>query len=293
MLVVRIWEGLGNQMFQYAYARCLQEKTGEDVYLERRRIFKTSLPQENSNVERVCNLTKFNLNIKFINPKYLLKWNYLEQKNVFQKSRYFFAKKDIGDFVFLTDFSAIYSYHEELMNIKKNAYIMGHFLNKKYYELVKTYLIEEFTLKKKLNIPKQLEIVLQSRETVSIHIRRGDYLYVDYVQSICKEMNQRQYYRRAMEYINQKVKNPIFLIFSDDIEWVIKNFICPYEHIYISKLGYKDYEEMILMSYCKHNIIANSTFSFWGVWLNQYPKKEVIFPRHWMPTIIPKGWIQL
>lgn len=87
---------------------------------------------------------------------------------------------------------------------------MGHFLNKKYYELVKTYLIEEFTLKKKLNIPKQLEIVLQSRETVSIHIRRGDYLYVDYVQSICKEMNQRQYYRRAMEYINQKVKNPIF-----------------------------------------------------------------------------------
>lgn len=47
------------------------------------------------------------------------------------------------------------------------------------------------------------------------------------------------------------------------------------------------------MSYCKHNIIANSTFSFWGAWLNQYPKKEVIFPRHWMPTIIPKGWIQL
>ena len=98
---------------------------------------------------------------------------------------------------------------------------------------------------------------------------------------------------RAMKYIASKQKNPVFLIFSDDIEWVKENFVCPFKNLYISDMGFNNCEEMMIMSFCEHNIIANSTFSFWGAWLNQNEEKEVIFPKHWLPSIIPKGWIPM
>lgn len=293
MFVVRIWEGLGNQMFQYAYARNLQKKTGSKVYLEGRRIYRKALTGEDLIIERKCELINFNLKLKFINPKYLSKWNYLEQRTFYQKIRYSFAINGIGDYGIITDQKDQCAYHQELMDIHRNMYIMGHFLNKKYFESIKEELLEDFSLKNNIILPETIRERFKAFDTVSIHIRRGDYLYVEHAQRINREMKSGHYYERAITYIAKKIKNPCFLFFSDDIAWVKENIFCPYEHIYISDRGFKDYEEMMLMSYCDHNIIAHSTFSYWGAWLNQNKEKIVIYPKHWLPSIIPDGWIRM
>lgn len=293
MFVVRIWEGLGNQMFQYAYARTLQKRTSKKVYLEGNRLFKNSLPEEDLMVERHCDLKKFNLKLKFINPKYLSKWEYLEQKNFFQKCQYKLSEKGIGNYLFLTDHKNRYSFNEELIDLHKNAYIMGHFLNRKYIEPIRNELLQEFSLKRKLIISKELKDVLEEFDVISLHIRRGDYLYAECAQAINKQISKGHYYEKAMDYMIKNVKKPYFLFFSDDIQWVKENIKCHYPHAYASEMGFYDYEEMILMSYCKHNIIAHSTFSFWGAWLNQNENKIVIFPRTWLPSVIPQGWIQI
>ena len=231
--------------------------------------------------------------MKFIKPEYLKQWKYMKRKTIVQVIQFELAKRGIGNSLFVTDEPNKFDYHEELIDLHKSSYIMGHFFNRKYVEPLRKELLQEFSLKQEMNIPKDLQKVFANYDSISVHIRRGDYLVVDFAQNICREMQKGQYYMRAMKYMATKQKNPLFLIFSDDIEWVKENFICPYNHVYISDRGFNNSEEMMLMSRCRHNIIANSTFSFWGAWLNQNETKEVIFPRHWLPSIIPKGWIPM
>lgn len=293
MIVVRIWEGLGNQMFQYAYARMLYQKGNDKVFLEGRRIYRNSLLGEDLGVERKCGIYHFNLSLKFIKPCYLKGWSYLEKRTWFQKLQFLLAQKKIGKFLFLTDYDDQFSFHQELLTLPTNTYVMGHFFHRKYIEPIRSLLLEEFTLKEPLEVPSELKQIMEQYETVSLHIRRGDYLYVECVQALNKEMKKNHYYENAMKYITNNVKNPFFLIFSDDIEWVKENFDCDFLHDYVSDKGFSDYEELMIMANCRHNIIANSTFSFWGGWLNQNPERIVIAPKHWMPSIIPKSWIQM
>lgn len=293
MIVVRIWEGLGNQMFQYAYARMLKERTGSRVFLEGRRIYREALPEEDVNVDRECSIRGFDLSIKFINPICLKKWNYLSRKNIWHKFKYWLSQKGIGKHQFAHDHDDKFSFHERLLCLDGNVYVMGHFFHKKYIEPIREILLKEFTPKKTSVIPKELENAIEKRNTVSIHIRRGDYLYVKCAQVVNNEMKKGRYYERAIEYIKERVDNPLFLIFSDDIEWVKNNFDCGGSCMHISGMGLKDYEELALMSRCRHNIIANSTFSFWGGWLNQNKDKIVIVPKHWMQSVVPKEWIRM
>lgn len=280
-------------MFQYAYARALQEKYGQTVYLEGRRMFRDRIPYEDANTERKCQLHHFQITLKFIKPSYLTGWRYLEQKTPFQKLRYYLAQQGLGKYKFYNDFADITAFHKELMEPAENAYIMGNFLNRKYFEPIREILLKEFTLKKELHIPQSLKAVLESGQAISVHIRRGDYLYVGYVQAFNQEMQQGRYYERAMEYCAKQMQEPTFLIFSDDIAWVKENISCPGRRILVSEMGFHDYEEMMLMSLCRANIIAHSTFSYWGAWLNQNKDKTVIAPRHWMPSILPATWIRM
>lgn len=108
------------------------------------------------------------------------------------------------------------------------------------------------------------------------------------------------YYRAAIQYIAERVMQPNFFIFSDDIAWVRKNLNFNYPCSYVDiNHGLESYNDMRLMSLCKHNIIANSTFSWWGAWLNSNSEKIVIAPKQWfangMPAddLIPQGWVKL
>lgn len=253
-------------------------------------MFKERLPMEDLTVERTCAVYHFNVTIPFVKPNNLTAWSYLRRSNPVEQFKWQLGKRGMLRYSFRTDEADMCAYQEELLTLK-DTYVMGHFFHRKYIEPIRSILLKEFTLKKKLRVPAELAEIMEQRETVSVHIRRGDYLYAECAQSLNKEMKRGRYYERAMDAIAANVKQPFFLFFSDDTAWVKEHMPCNYPHAYVGDFGLPDYEELILMSACRHNIIANSTFSFWGGWLNQHAEKIVIAPKHWMPSVIPKGWI--
>ena len=136
--------------------------------------------------------------------------------------------------------------------------------------------------------------------SVCIHIRRGDYVE-DIITNQFHGVCNLDYYYRSIEYIASKIKNPYFFVFSDDPLWVKQNLILKYPCDYIDQnFGKKDYEDMRVISKCKHNIIANSSFSWWGAWLNINPNKIVIAPKNWFKSkaintkdLIPESWFKI
>ena len=184
------------------------------------------------------------------------------------------------------------------MKYKKNIYFEGYFQTEKYFKIFRKELLKDFSLKTELNDKnKKMLEQIKSTNAISLHVRHGDYLNLQNHFKICSL----DYYKNAINLIIQKVENPHFYIFSDDIDWVRKNFNLNH-HITIvdinsSNEGYFDLE---LMKNCKHNITANSSFSWWGAWLNENPDKIVITPKTWFVNgdeeridRIPEDWIEL
>ena len=149
--------------------------------------------------------------------------------------------------------------------IQKITGIYPLYQSEKYFLSIKEIILKEFTLK-----DSTLTQSINLKDSVSIHIRRGDYVNNAH-HNLC-DLN---YYHEAIKYIKSKINNPTFFIFSDDIEWVKENLKID-NAVYVSGSGIKEYEEMILMSQCSHNIIANSTFSWWGAYLNKNYDKIVM-----------------
>ncbi len=133
--------------------------------------------------------------------------------------------------------------------------------------------------------------------SVSLHVRRGDYLepkHWENTGSVC----QLPYYRNAIAEIKSRLKNPVFYVFSDDLEWVKENL--PLDNaVYIDwNKGNDSWQDMMLMSHCRRHIICNSTFSWWGAWLDPHKDKTVIVPERWFrhtetPYIYPEGWTKV
>ena len=135
---------------------------------------------------------------------------------------------------------------------------------------------------------------LQRGVFVSVHIRRGDYLNNVGRFGLCEL----SYYREAIKYIKSIVDNPKFVFFSDDMAWA-KDNIDNDEAVFVSwNQGKDSWQDMYLMSHCQHNIVANSSFSWWGAWLNGNPHKVVVAPKKWFMyspnyDIIPDNWITI
>lgn len=132
---------------------------------------------------------------------------------------------------------------------------------------------------------------LKSKNSVSVHVRRGDYLQHQDYYGQCTE----SYYKKAIESMQERVPNPFFVFFSDDMEWVKQNIKCENAKYVTWNTGKDSWQDMYLMSCCKHNIVANSSFSWWGAWLNSNPNKQVIAPTPWFNysrdfDIFPPGW---
>lgn len=132
---------------------------------------------------------------------------------------------------------------------------------------------------------------------VSLHVRRGDYMEPKFYKrygTVCSQA----YFQRAVEMMLAQVPQAHFYIFSDDVEWVQQNLRLPRATVVSCNRGADSWQDMMLMSLCRHNIICNSTFSWWGAWLNANPEKRVIAPSRWladvdMPYIIPETWIKV
>ncbi len=287
MIIVRIYFGLGNQLFQYAYARALQEK-GYNVYIDTKKKYEDAFPKYYNNDERENKLKYFNIKVSEATSKDMEKYGFLWQKNVKEKIQYYLAKQR----VWLN--RLWFEESEEELNEKEllfgNYYLSGFFQNEKFFKHIRKILLKEIRPKQKIKISRELKDLLSDKEIVSVHIRRGDYVKIGNELSL-------KYYQKAFETIEKDYAHPKYLFFSDDIEWVKEQFKEMKDIYFISDYGqFEDYEELMIMSSCRSNIIANSTFSWWGAWLNRNPQKLVIAPKKWISTqknIIPDDWITI
>lgn len=289
MIIVKITDGLGNQMFQYAYARALKTTLSQKIYLDisdinnLRNKYATETGWIDLCDKRKYQLGNFLISLPVISKERLPKRNdKIRKKNKFLR---YCEELRLLPNVFVSEVNCrnagiVYQRYQ-------NYYVEGGFFNKCYYEGIENILRQEFQLKDSLHIPEELEQIMKSCNTVSLHIRRGDFLRVG------RNLSESDYYIKAVNYIRDKVRNPYLLIFSDDVEWVKNNIDFDVEYMIISGKGFSDCEELTLMSMCKNNIIANSTFSYWGALLNSNEDKIVISPRGWRPRIILDTWVQL
>jgi hypothetical protein len=307
MIITKLKGGLGNQMFQYAagFSLALKNKTEQKIDIsgyDDARVINSDTPRKFAlsifNITSPIALSEEILQAKYPFKNFSKAWRFFKQRILKQNYTDYDPKL----------FKKIIGQTEKARQTKKdlNFYLDGFFQSEKNFVEFTSQIRQEFTFKKEFfdEKVKQLAEVMQKENSVSIHIRRGDYVNdkkTNKYHGICPI----EYYKEAIELIKEKInqqKNsthnkPSFYIFTDDEIWVTENFP---SYINVSKNHFKDQEEMYLMSQCRHNIIANSSFSWWGAWLNKNSDKIVIAPQKWVtknpdphPNIIPETWIKI
>lgn len=290
MKVVRICGGLGNQMFQYAFFLAIQNKFEEQTKLDAFDMESYAL-HNGFELEHIFNL---NANYCTLEEKKTLQGT----KNVFTK-----IKKELSKHLPFLNSTYIkekknqhFSYHPDNFGTPNtNIYYRGPWQCPKYFDDVES-LIREKLIFPNFSSDKSINLVneIKDFETVSIHIRRGDYLTHKALGGICDL----PYYKNAIAKIETLVKKPLYVIFSDDMDWCKENIKVDNARYIDWNSGEKSFEDMHLMSLCKHNIIANSSFSWWGAWLNNNPNKIVIAPNKWIHYsdslgILPDEWLKV
>jgi hypothetical protein len=189
--------------------------------------------------------------------------------------------------------------YDDTVFITKKPYLIGYWQSEKYFIQIKEQVLNTFVFKNIDEKNHRIAKEMQNLNSISMHIRRGDYVgnaMHDGVYTL-------EYYRKAIDTILTIIKEARFYVFSDDSRWA-QDFIktLPIQAFVINwNKGRNSYKDMYLMSQCKHNIIANSTFSWWGAWLNKNPQKTVIAPAKWFPNtpsesykdIILDKWIKI
>ncbi len=288
MVIVKVHYGLGNQLFQYALAKSLSLRNGWDFRLDTG-FFKTDILVDHP---RVYQLDRFNIEERIASPdevESFTKPSFLKRRWRSMTNRFLANHQRRVVNEIKLDFD------ENIFNVNDNSYLFGFWQDYRYFSSIGDLLKKELTFK---NEPTGLNRLMLDRikatNAVSLHIRRGDYLTDTYVAEnvgICDL----DYYRNAVAEMAQSVSSPVFYIFSDDPAWVKDNFNIPYDAVYIDHNPEEmAFEDLRLMSGCRHHITANSSFSWWGAWLAGNEDKIVITPRIWRskgPSMfLPPGW---
>jgi hypothetical protein len=293
MVAVRLTGGLGNQMFQYATAYAIARELNTTLKLDTNG-FSKKISDENF-TQRNFELDIFNLEFDKVNP---VIWKIYRKLS----SMLCAFDKFIPGFLVKVYSEKSLSFDETLFSINGNAYLCGYFQSEKYFQEYRKDLLRLFRFKFSITGRNREVVELIKRNiSVSVHIRRGDYVSNKQINSIHGIIGLK-YYLKAIDFLFEKLNNPVFFFFSDDIEWVKENFQLDSQILVYHNTGSQSYIDMQLMTYCNHNIIANSSFSWWGAWLNQNPGKIVIAPEKWFEDpilnlassdIIPNRWIRL
>lgn len=268
---IKFTGGLGNQMFQYAFYRSMQEH---------------------------------GINVKANIMDFRICTREFELLEIFPEVQVEFDRDNKFD-----SYKNALSYHELYCENRDGIYdcsvfnrmdtsFIGYWQTEKYFYEIADKIRKEFTFN--INDSYLIKIakeISEMSDSVSLHVRRGDYLQdPGKYGGICTT----DYYMKAIEYIKSKVNSPCFFIFSDDLKWVRDNLFVE-NAVYMDKSMFKTYRnwyDMYLMTCCKHNVIANSSFSWWGAWLNSNEKKIVVAPKKWLNgeetfDIWPSGWIKI
>lgn len=293
MVIVNIIGGLGNQMFQYATARALALRKGVPLKLD------------------VSGFANYGLHEGFeLTHAFNIHMNLAESEDV-QKVLGWQSRPRIRSLLSRPKFSLLrtnklvvepsFNYWDKIHEVPDDCYLKGYWQTEKYFNDAAAAIRSDFAFHSPLeNKNAESAAFISEVNSVSLHVRRGDYVSdprTAETHGLCSI----EYYRAALKFVAERVSNAHIFVFSDDICWARKNLPLGLPAHYIDhNQGRQGFNDMRLMSMCKHNIIANSTFSWWAAWLNPRSEKIVIAPRRWFNTgnhatrdIYCQGWVVL
>ena len=285
MITTHIFGGLGNQLFQYCAGRALALR-----HTVRLRLLWDGREQENTTT-RNFDLRHFNIQSETIMSTQPLRR--LGLRSVQSLLRHGPAR---------TVRESALGYDPRFTSLGPHLRLKGYWQSEKFFKTFEESIREDLQIRTPPSKPNQTLLdQITSQNAVSLHVRRGDYV-TNPLANAHHGTCDLGYYKAAIEYIaGQMQEAPIFYLFSDDIAWVKNNLIPKYETVFVDiNDEATNYEDLRLMSRCRHHIIANSSFSWWGAWLNSDPEKIIVAPKNWYadpaarnPDMLPQSWITL
>ena len=291
MKIVKIKGGLGNQMFQYSFAILLKEMTNENVKIDMT-AFENCIDDE----IRKPRLLKYNISLPIASPEEIKKIRKFQIKN--NPLKYIDKIKIVFECLlnhkYFLEANRKFRQPEKLLHY---SYFDGYWQSWRYVDSIRNQLVKEFTPNYQLHTKTVcFQEKMKNENSVFIGVRRGDYELDKKHFGVFGE----SYYNTAIKIIMKAVTNPVFYIFSNDVNWCKNNL-----NFEECKVNYRekediidDFEELQLMLSCKHAIIGNSTFHWWGAWLICNPQKIIVAPKNWFfdnkpIDIVPPNWIKL
>ncbi len=189
-----------------------------------------------------------------------------------------------------------YTFDEQVLKLN-GYYVEGYWQSERYFSDIRGKILETYQFPEFSDGQQACADRIRKTCSVGVHIRRGDYLEYSYLQNICTL----EYYRKAMEYMRRHSQEKVeFYIFTNDFSWAEAHFTGEDCHFVKGNTGMESFRDMQLMSICHHNIVANSSFSWWAAWLNRNPRKIVVAPDRWIngpleesKDVIPGDWVRI
>lgn len=300
MKIIKLMGGLGNQLFQYAFGIALADKSGDSVLFDDAVLRRAEICSRNDTVRQYA-LDAYKVSVNFATREQLhrcLTEGAGPYQRLYNRWRQFLGKKNKKSPNIVRE-KLNCGYEPELLTLRGNRYYECYAQTERYFAEYRTRILQDLTLREPLD--EANDAILQrikNCEAVSLHIRRGDYLKHPDLYALCEP----EYYHASARRIAEHCSHPVFFVFSEDLSWARGSLSLPFDCVYVdvnsSATAYADLE---LMRHCRHHIIANSSFSWWGAWLNPHPDKIVIAPRQWLVgeknaetvDITPKEWIKM
>jgi hypothetical protein len=298
MIISKIQYGLGNQLFQYAFAKRLAFEKGEELVINQR--WYEDFDTASGVTSREFQLSKFNIPTEYFTSVHQENKYWLPRK-VRLKIRKFSLRWYLrfGDFEFWAFKGSLLDPIVEAKRLKRDIYVSGEWMNYRFYGPIRNILLDEFELSTPISSRNQVlfERIISSN-SVFVHIRRGDYIKkrMHDLGGICTF----DYYQRGMDKIKSNTSNPEFYFFSDDLTWVKESFGTLNNYHYVEGNENDPVADFGLMKACKHAIISNSTFSWWAAWLIKEQNAVIVSPDVWNKAfpeltnaLIPNNWIRI
>jgi hypothetical protein len=288
MIIVKIYGGMANQLFQYAAGYALSLKNDVPLKLDL-----SYFSEVNTDTKRVFELNKFPIDYQLATKEEIAqifkfrKLDYLWNKFLPVSQKRFYGEKGPG-------------FYKNFFELGDNVYLRGYFQSEKYFVDYKQKILDQFSFK--MERANHLQLALEKIQvslTISLHVRLGDYLQPS-ANSIMEPFDL-AYYKRAIDFMQMQLNKPRFLVFSDQIEMAKKLLDIDADLLFVdASLSKNAYEDFYLMQQCQHHIITNSTFSWWAAYLNQQAHKKIVAPQKWYKKhfgdatdLYPENWVIL
>jgi len=293
MIIVKLIGGLGNQMFQYAAARRLAEKHSTILKLDVTGFEEYKLHRYGLHCFQVMEYLATKSEIEFIRGNQ----NILARIKRKVSCKIGFKGAGYRRWIFEKHFH----FDPEILEAPNDVLLEGYWQSEKYFIDIADILRREFVIKYKQDVQShKFAELIQNTESVSLHVRRADYVHDALTNNYFGNCD-RDYYDRGVRFIGERIPDIHLFIFSDEPQWAKDNLKFDFPVTFVDcNDASRNFEDLRLMSLCKHNIIANSSFSWWGAWLNSNANKIVVAPQRWFnddtkntKDLIPEKWIRL